>query len=111
MRIRQRPSLRRQPIGLMAEKHAHRPPRLPVEQVNRMHAGLNAGFEMCCQATVSSAPGAVFEIIFSGGLPVIPASQSFPRPTASAVRKKAPTLYRLRTFSSSTQAGSPGTSA
>ena len=41
-----------------------------------------------------------------GGRPVIPHRYSFSTPAASAVRKNAPTLYRLRTLSSSTATGS-----
>jgi hypothetical protein len=43
--------------------------------------------------------------LLRGGLPVMPQRYSFSMAAASAVRKKAPTLYRLRMLSSSTATG------
>src|SRR5581483_3032070 len=62
--------------------------------------------QSCSQGTVSSAPSAVFEMAFFGGWAVIPQRQSFWRPTPSAARKNAPTLYMLRTLSRRTATGS-----
>jgi glycosyltransferase involved in cell wall biosynthesis len=67
----------------------------------------STGSHVCSQATVSSAPSAVLEMAFAGR----PAGDSrrgraSSIRAASAVRKNAPTLYRLRTLSSSTATGS-----
>ena len=43
MRIRHSGHPRRKPIRLMPEHHANRKTRLPIEQIHRMHAGLNSG--------------------------------------------------------------------
>ena len=43
MRVGERSHGRRQAVGLMAEQHADREARLPVEQIHRMHAGLDGG--------------------------------------------------------------------
>src|SRR5688572_5667678 len=55
-----------------------------------------------CHTTVCSEPSAVFAIWVDGGDPVNPDRYKRDNPTASAVRKNAPTLYRLRTLWRST---------
>ena len=56
--------------------------------------------------TTSSAPSAVLVIAFFGGDAVMPHRHSFAAPHASVVRKNDPTLYMLRTFSSTIDTGS-----
>ena len=112
----------RDTVDLVAEDDAHREARVPVEEIDGVEARFDgrdleaarargasmaaAGSAVFDQETLRSAPSAVFAIRGSSGVGVMPASTIDSTRTASAVRKNAPTLYRLRTLSSSTVTGS-----
>ena len=106
---------RRQAIHFVAEDDANGKMGLPIEDVQRAFAGFDCrdfvalvaqALDGCGRVlnilprTRVSAPRAVFEISFLGGLAVIPLSNKRSIAAPSAVRKNAPTLYMLRTLSS-----------
>lgn len=70
-------------------------------EFSRSHVSISMGFSYHSQGTESSAPKAVLEISFRGGVGVIPVRYIFEKPAPSAVRKRAPTFCSDRILSRS----------